>query len=74
MKGDSLTGFKTDLLQYLAAYRSPKLAPWEKHIQAHDMASAKYVFKVSFPIVSLYKVNINNKLHKLLLAYLAVSY
>ncbi|GFO34675.1 tyrosyl-DNA phosphodiesterase 1-like [Plakobranchus ocellatus] len=39
-KGDSPTGFKTDLLQYLAAYKSGKLAPWERHIQAHDMKTA----------------------------------
>ncbi|RUS73000.1 hypothetical protein EGW08_019248 [Elysia chlorotica] len=39
-KGDSPTGFKTDLLQYLAAYRSAKLAPWERHIQAHNMTTA----------------------------------
>ncbi|BFZ07683.1 hypothetical protein BsWGS_10722 [Bradybaena similaris] len=49
MKGDSLTGFKTDLLQYLTTYRSAKLAPWEKHIQAHDMASANVYVIGSVP-------------------------
>ncbi|GFS19488.1 tyrosyl-DNA phosphodiesterase 1 [Elysia marginata] len=39
-KGESPTGFKTDLLQYLAAYRAAKLAPWERHIQAHNMTAA----------------------------------
>ncbi|XP_059162310.1 tyrosyl-DNA phosphodiesterase 1-like isoform X2 [Physella acuta] len=40
-RGESPTNFKADLLQYMAAYRSPKLAPWEQHIKAHDMSSTK---------------------------------
>ncbi|XP_005105439.2 tyrosyl-DNA phosphodiesterase 1 isoform X2 [Aplysia californica] len=48
-KGDSPTGFKTDLLQYLAAYKAPRLAHWERHIQAHDMSSANVHIVGSVP-------------------------
>ncbi|KAI8787957.1 tyrosyl-DNA phosphodiesterase 1 [Biomphalaria glabrata] len=48
-KGDSTTGFKADLLQYIAAYRSIKLTPWEKHIQSHDMSSANVYIIGSVP-------------------------
>lgn len=48
-KGDSPTSFKTDLLQYVAAYRSAKLAPWERHIQGHNMTAANVHIIGSIP-------------------------
>ncbi|KAH9489505.1 tyrosyl-DNA phosphodiesterase 1 [Bulinus truncatus] len=58
-KGDSTTGFKTDLLQYMAAYRATKLTSWEKHIQAHDMSSANVYIIGSVPG----RHTLNNKHH-----------
>ncbi|CAL1541640.1 unnamed protein product [Lymnaea stagnalis] len=58
-KGDSPTGFKSDLLQYLAAYKAPRLAPWERHIQAHDMSAANVHMIGSVPG----RHTLNNKHH-----------
>ncbi|XP_064622504.1 tyrosyl-DNA phosphodiesterase 1-like [Lineus longissimus] len=48
-KGDSITMFKHDLLQYLGAYGSNRLTEWEKHIREHDMSKAKVYIIGSIP-------------------------
>ncbi|GAB1609870.1 tyrosyl-DNA phosphodiesterase 1-like [Argonauta hians] len=47
--GQSATAFKKDLVQYVAAYRNPSLAKWEKHLLEHDMSSAKVYLIGSVP-------------------------
>ncbi|XP_055957198.1 tyrosyl-DNA phosphodiesterase 1 isoform X1 [Patella vulgata] len=47
--GESPTNFKKDLIQYLTAYRSPKLTQWENHIKAHDFSSARVFIIGSVP-------------------------
>ncbi|XP_036359493.1 tyrosyl-DNA phosphodiesterase 1 isoform X2 [Octopus sinensis] len=47
--GQSPTAFKRDLIQYVAAYRNPSLARWEKHLLEHDMSSAKVYLIASVP-------------------------
>ena len=40
--GDSLTGFKKDLLRYLETYPVVALKPWIEKIRRVDMSSIKY--------------------------------
>ncbi|XP_072032076.1 tyrosyl-DNA phosphodiesterase 1-like [Amphiura filiformis] len=39
--GDSPSHFKSDLMEYLAAYKSKSLLDWIAHIKRHDMSNAK---------------------------------
>ena len=39
--GDSITLFKKDLLQYLAAYKLKALEEWMQHIREHDLSAAR---------------------------------
>ncbi|CAH3145245.1 unnamed protein product [Pocillopora meandrina] len=45
----SPTNFKEDLLEYLAAYGGSALDEWKKHIQEHDMSSARVRLIASVP-------------------------
>lgn len=40
--GDSVTCFKKDFLQYLAAYEMPELREWCQIIKKYDFSSIKY--------------------------------
>ncbi|KAL5008312.1 hypothetical protein ScPMuIL_013893 [Solemya velum] len=48
-EGDSKTHFKHDLLDYLSAYRAYQMKDWTKHIQDHDMSSARVHIISSVP-------------------------
>lgn len=39
--GESPTGFKRDLLEYLASYRAPQLEEWMDRIKGHDLSEAR---------------------------------
>ena len=40
--GDSVTYFKRDLLEYLAAYRHSRVTKWADVIKQHDLSAAKW--------------------------------
>ncbi|KAL4238825.1 tyrosyl-DNA phosphodiesterase 1 [Mactra antiquata] len=48
-KGDSVTNFKRDLLEYIQAYKAHQLKEWIDLIMKHDMSSAKVVVVGSVP-------------------------
>jgi len=39
--GDSVTYFKRDMLEYLAAYRHGRVTKWADIIKQHDLSAAK---------------------------------
>ena len=43
LAGDSVSHFKRDLIEYLAAYKMKSLLNWVEHIKQHDMSHAKWV-------------------------------
>lgn len=47
--GESLTGFKRDLLEYLEAYRAPELADWIERIKQHDLSETRVYLIGSTP-------------------------
>ncbi|XP_033734263.1 tyrosyl-DNA phosphodiesterase 1-like isoform X2 [Pecten maximus] len=47
--GESPTGFKRDLLEYVAAYQAYQLKEWKDHILCHDMSSARVFIVGSCP-------------------------
>ncbi len=47
--GESRTGFKHDLLEYLAAYRAHQLADWLKIVREHDFSEVKVFLIGSVP-------------------------
>ncbi len=40
-RGESPTNFKSDLLEYLEAYRAPELAEWIDRIKQHDLSETR---------------------------------
>lgn len=44
--GDSLTGFKSDLIRYLESYSLSALQPWIEKILQADMSSIKYIIEL----------------------------
>jgi hypothetical protein len=52
--GDSPTHFKHDLVQYLSAYKAPRLNEWIAIIKRHDFSDARFVLGVLaklFPVL-----------------------
>uniref|UniRef100_A0A3B3S983 Tyrosyl-DNA phosphodiesterase 1 n=1 Tax=Paramormyrops kingsleyae TaxID=1676925 RepID=A0A3B3S983_9TELE len=47
--GESPTGFKRDLLDYLRSYRSPELEEWTQRIQEHDLSDTRIYLVGSTP-------------------------
>lgn len=47
--GESLTFFKRDLLEYLAAYRAPELEEWIQRIKEHDLSESRVYLVGSTP-------------------------
>ncbi|OWF40656.1 tyrosyl-DNA phosphodiesterase 1-like isoform X2 [Mizuhopecten yessoensis] len=47
--GESPTGFKRDLLEYVGAYQAYQLKDWKDHIFHHDMSSARVFIVGSCP-------------------------
>ena len=41
-KGDSVTRFKHDLLEYLSVYSDPEMNEWTAAVRQHDMSAARY--------------------------------
>jgi len=41
--GDSLTGFKNDLIRYLESYSLSALQPWIEKVHQADMSNIKYI-------------------------------
>lgn len=39
--GESPTGFKRDLVEYLTSYRAPQLEEWIQRIKEHDLCEAR---------------------------------
>lgn len=62
-EGESLTFFKRDLLEYLAAYRAPELEEWIQRIKEHDLSETRcgeeilksLLLEVQDPLLSSYK-------------------
>ncbi|XP_060081210.1 tyrosyl-DNA phosphodiesterase 1-like [Ylistrum balloti] len=48
-QGESPTGFKRDLLEYVGAYQAYQLKDWKDHISCHDMSSARVFIVGSCP-------------------------
>lgn len=48
-KGDSVTGFRKDLLEYLWAYGDAKINEWCRIIQSHDLSSTKVFLVAAVP-------------------------
>ncbi|XP_069117076.1 tyrosyl-DNA phosphodiesterase 1-like isoform X2 [Argopecten irradians] len=48
-QGESPTGFKHDLLEYVSAYQAYQLKEWKDHIFSHDMSSARVFIVGSCP-------------------------
>lgn len=47
--GDSDTGFRADLLDYLAAYKEPHINEWCHYIRSHDFSAVKVFLVGSVP-------------------------
>lgn len=47
--GESPTGFRNDLLQYLASYKNPNLEPWLKRIQRTNFSAVNVFLITSVP-------------------------
>ncbi|XP_072129065.1 tyrosyl-DNA phosphodiesterase 1 isoform X1 [Mobula birostris] len=47
--GESATGFKRDLIDYLASYRSSGLAEWIDHVKQHDLSLTRVYLIGSTP-------------------------
>lgn len=47
--GDSETGFRADLLDYLAAYKDPHINEWCHYIRSHDFSTVKVFLVGSVP-------------------------
>ncbi|XP_071961744.1 tyrosyl-DNA phosphodiesterase 1-like isoform X2 [Antedon mediterranea] len=47
--GNSITNFKVDLLEYIAAYKTKGLTQWQEHLLQHDMTEARVYIIASVP-------------------------
>ncbi|EEC09185.1 tyrosyl-DNA phosphodiesterase, putative [Ixodes scapularis] len=47
--GDSATGFRADLLEYLGSYGDPKINEWCHYLRAHDFSAVKVFLVGSVP-------------------------